>query len=225
MINKITVKHHIQKHILNVLMRSEFSKFSNMRPPKTDSNLYSYHLKLMQKNGLVEKTDAGYRLSHIGVDYALRLGSEDTDNRNQPEVIVMLLIQNSDGEVLLQKRNTHPYINQWGLPFEKLNIDDSSIQAAANRVANEDLGLIIKYVKHIGDVYIRVGETGSILTSSLAHIFRFNSDDIELKDANIWVRPHKLGQHRLAPAVEQIITRAFFNDPFFFEEYDVELGD
>jgi hypothetical protein len=77
-------------------------------------------------------------------------------------------------------------------------------------------------VTHAGDCYIRVMTDGEILSTTLAHVFRFNRDDIETSEDITWVKPHKLGSYRLAPAVEAIVARGFFNDPFFFEEFEAD---
>lgn len=225
MIDKIVVEHYIQKHVLDVLMYREFARFSELRPSGVDTNLYSYHLKLLQKNGLVEKSESGYHLGRDGLNYVDRLSSTKMSIRNQPEIITMLLIQNSEGEVLLQLRNKQPYINHWTLPYGKLHIDDTSTSAAAIRIANEKLSVDIGDVKHIGNAYIRVVDEGEVLNSTLVHVFRFNSDYIKSSDSTIWAKPHKLTKLKLAPAVEQIIARSFFNDPFYSEEYNVELTD
>lgn len=36
-----------------------------------------------------------------------------------------------------------------------------------------------------------------------------------------WVSPRKLLELDLAPAIEQIVARTFFRDPYFFEEFTV----
>jgi len=225
MIEKNIIKHPIQKHIIEKLRHTEFARFSELRPSGVDTNLYSYHLKLLQKNGLVEKVESGYCLDYEGMKYVDRLNSANMNIRNQPKIITMLLVQNSDGEVLLHLKSKQPYINSWTLPYGKLRIDDTSTRSAAIRGASDKLGIEIDEINHVGDAYIRVNQAGEILTSTLAHVFRFDNDDIKLDDSTIWVKPHKLNSYKLAPAVEQIVARSFFNDPFFFEEYDVELGD
>src|ERR1035437_2353428 len=158
MIEKIIVEHYIQKHVLNVLMYREFARFSELRPSGVDTNLYSYHLKLLQKNGLVAKGESGYYLGHDGLKYVDRLSSAKMNIRNQPKIITMLLVQNSEGEVLLQLRNKQPYINCWTLPYGKLHIDDTSSSAAAIREASEKLNIDINEIKHAGDAYIRVSD-------------------------------------------------------------------
>jgi ADP-ribose pyrophosphatase YjhB (NUDIX family) len=132
----------------------------------------------------------------------------------------MLLIQNGDGDILLQHRKKQPYINAWTLPYGKLHIDDATALQAAKREAAEKLELVDQEMIHAGDCYIRVKMEGQILSATLAHIFKFNKDDIKTSDELIWVKPHKLHQYLLAPAVEAIVARGFFNDPFFFEEFE-----
>jgi ADP-ribose pyrophosphatase YjhB (NUDIX family) len=222
MIESVSVNHHIQKHIIDVLMYSELARFRDLRPPRTDTNLFTYHLNALIKSGLIEKTEQGYTLTKDGLSYVDRVSSEKKIIRTQPKIITMLLVQNSNGDILLHKRDKQPYINAWTLPYGKYHIDDESLMAAAQREAKEKLGLEKQEMTHVGDCYIRVISEGEILTATLAHIFKFNLDDIKTNETIQWARPHKLNKYRLAPAVEQIMTRTFFNDPFFFEEFEVE---
>ncbi len=220
MIESHEINHHIQKHIISVLLYSEFARFRDLRPSKTDTNLFTYHLQVLIKAGFVNKSEQGYGLSQTGLQYVDRVSTEKMVVRSQPKIISMLLIQNSGGDVLLQKRNKQPYINVWTLPYGKLHIDDATIMAAAQREAHEKLGIDGQPMTHVGDAYIRVHGQSSLLSTTLSHIFRFNKDDIVITDNLQWVQPHKLTQYRLAPAVESIVARSFFNDAYFFEEYD-----
>ena len=140
--------------------------------------------------------------------------------RAQPKIITMLVIQNSNGDVLLTRRMKQPYIETWTLPYGRLHLDDKSVQAAAMREAKEKLGMDFT-PEHAGDCYIRVQNTaGEIISSTLAHVFRHYTDDIIETETIHWARPHKLAQYDLAPAVEQIVARTFFRDPYFFEEFN-----
>lgn len=221
MVEPVSVKHHIQKYIIDVLMYTQMARFRDLRPPKTDTNLFAYHLNSLVRNGMISKGEGGYALSFLGLSYVDRMSTENKAIRRQPKIITMLLIQNSDGDILLQRRSKQPYINTWTLPYGKLYIDDPSVMMAAKREAKEKLGLDDQEMRHIGECYIRVKTNGEILSSTLAHIFKFNQDDIATSDDIIWARPHKLQEYRLAPAVEEIVARGFFNDPFFFEEFDI----
>jgi ADP-ribose pyrophosphatase YjhB (NUDIX family) len=222
MINLTTVNHHIQKYIIDVLMYVETARFRDLRPARTDTNLFSYHLKTLMKVGLVKKGGDGYTLTAMGLSYVDRVSTEKRVVRIQPKIILMLLIQNSHGDILLQRRKKQPYINAWTLPYGKIHIDDVTLEKAAQREAKEKLGLIDQPLRHIGIGYIHVNSGNDILSTTTTHVFAFNSDDIVTSDDIVWARPHQLRDYKLAPAVEAIMTRGFFNDPFFFEEFDVE---
>lgn len=225
MIDQANINHHIQKHILDILMFNEVARFRDLRPPKVDTNLFSYHLKLLIKNNIVKKLTTGYTLSIDGLTYVDRVSVQSKMVRTQPKIITMLVIQNSEGEVLLWRRKRQPFINAWTLPYGKLHTDDESLEAAVQRELTEKIVLKNQPVRHVGDCYIHVNTQGQLLSSTLAHIFRFERDDIDLRDNLMWVKPHKLSQYKLAPAVEQIVARCFFNDPHFFEEFYDEWSD
>ncbi|MBI3889097.1 hypothetical protein HY312_00765 [Candidatus Saccharibacteria bacterium] len=91
------------------------------------------------------------------------------------------------------------------------------------REALEKVGVQNAQVEQAGDCYIRVFHEGEGVMTTLAHVFRFEYDDIQVSQTLQWFRPHKIGQLTLAPAVQEIIARAFFRDTFFFEEYTEEL--
>jgi 8-oxo-dGTP pyrophosphatase MutT (NUDIX family) len=220
MFEQVIIDHHIQRHIIGVLMFQKQARFRDLRPPKTDTNLFTYHLKVLLKNGLVSKTDSGYTLSQKGMSYVDRVSTERFLVRSQPKVITMMVVQNSDGDVLLQRRTKQPNIDTWTLPYGKLHIDDSTIEAAAKRETFEKLGFKNQPLTHAGDCYIRVKSGGAILSTTLAHVFRFNSDAIVARENIMWARPHKLANNDLAPAVEAIVTRTFFGDDHFFEEFE-----
>lgn len=215
MIDKDSITHHIQRHILEKLAYTEVARFSELRPKNTDSNLYSYHLTKLLKQGAVVKVDGGYTLGESGLLYVDRVSSSNKKVRTQPKIITMIVIQNSNGDVLLQKRTKQPYINQWTLPYGKVHIEDASTLAAAKRELEEKVGLVSEALERAGDCYIRTSQT-----STLAHIFRLYEDDIPVNSGTVWARPHRLTEYSLAPAVEEIVARTFFKDPFFFEEFD-----
>lgn len=221
MIESVSVSHHIQKYILDVLMYKKVSRFRDLRPPKVDTNLFTYHLNSLVKTGMIDKVDGGYALSATGLSYVDRVSSEDKTIRTQPKIITMLVIQNGEGDILLQRRTKQPYIDTWTLPYGKLHIEDLTAKNAAQREAFEKLGLEDQEMEHAGDCYIRVHTNDSLISTTLAHVFRFYKDDIATTDNLVWARPHKLGQFDVAPAVEEVMTRTFFKDAFYFEEYDV----
>ncbi len=206
-------------------MYTSVARFRDLRPEKVDTNLFTYHLNALVKTGMVSKVKDGYVLSNDGLSYVDRVSSENKKIRTQPKIISMLVIQNGDGDILLQRRTKQPYVNTWTLPYGKLHIEDESVLEAAQREAFDKLGLENPELEHAGDCYIRVKTKDSLLSTTLAHVFRaYREYEIE-SDNLMWARPHKLSDLQLAPAVEEVMSRTFFKDPFYFEEFDVKWGN
>ena len=222
MFEQDTLKHHIQRSIVGYLLTHEYARFRDLRPKNVDTNLFSYHLKLLMKQEYIVKNEQGYTLGPKGLRHVDRVRGDDMRVRTQPKIITMLLIQEGYGKVLLQKRTKQPYINTWTLPYGKLHIDDASVLDAARREANEKLAYDPHKLRHVGDCYIRVKDGETIESTTLAHIVRFETDAIRPTDTLQWVEPLDLLKLKLAPAVEQIVTRSFFGDEFFFEEFAQE---
>jgi hypothetical protein len=205
------IKHPIDVYIMTMLADQECVRFVDLKDKKTDTNLLTYHLKKLQSHDYILKVDAGYTLSQKGIYYVYNL----TKSLDMPDVIVSLLVQNSEGDVLLVKRTTHPFINSWSLPFRIVGSDDRAIADTALRIGESTYD-----VRHVGDAYVRVVFESANVTSTLTHVFRTESDAFRIVGEHQWVQPHELMDTRLAPGTEKLITRSFFGDAFFFEEYE-----
>lgn len=201
-------------------MHQHYARFRDMRPPRTDTNLYSYHLKLLQKSGLLEKSSEGYQLTVAGMAYVDRVNIKTVHPTQQPKIITMLVIQNGYGGVLMYQKLRQPFIGRWTVPLGKVHDDDESIHAAARRELGEKLDGLDVPLTHAGDAYIRVRHESKVVLSTLAHIFYGTTDDeVTAGDHLHWISPHKIDNLGTAPAVDQIIARTFFRDPYFFEEF------
>ena len=73
----------------------------------------------------------------------------------------------------------------WTLPYGKPHIDDTSIEISALREAAEKVHLTDVDIKHAGDCYIRVYLDKKLITSTLAHIFKCKTDNVEQNDNQI----------------------------------------
>lgn len=215
------VSHHIQKYILVHLMEHKFARFRDMRPDKTDTNLYSYHLKLLQKQYFVEKTADGYTLGVPGQLYVDRINASSAKLSPQPKVITMLVIQNDMGGVLMYPKLRQPFIERWTVPFGKVHNSDASILDAAKREAREKIGTDDIDLAHAGDCYIRVNYQHEVTISSLVHVFYGQTNNRSLANDHLnWISPHKVDLIDTTPGTKEIIARTFFRDPYFFEEFD-----
>ena len=200
-------------------------RFSELRPAKVDTNLFTYHLNALVKLGYVLKVDEGYTLDTAGLAYIDRIAAGDaTGARQYPEVQVMFVVQNGDGDILLRKRKQQPHIDSWSLPQGKVRIDDKSLKDAASQQVFQVLGLENPTMSHAGDCYVRVKIDKKVFSSVMVHVFLLYIDEVTTDSETVWARPNKLDDYELAPAVNEIMTRTFFKDPFFFEEYDLDLA-
>lgn len=215
--------HYIQKHILKTLMYTKYARFRDMRPSKVDSNVYSYHLRALLKEDLVEKLEAGYRLSPKGLFYVDKVSMENLEPRIQPKIITMIIVQNEKDEILLFPKVKQPFINAWMLPFGKVHLDDETLLQAASREMQEKVGLTSEKLSHVGDCYIRASINQKLVWYVLAHVFVTKIKSIDVKDHNLkWLDKKQRSDLRLTPATEEVIDKALGANNFFFETFDVE---
>lgn len=212
-----SIKNKIQKSVIDYLFTHATARFRDLRPKGVDTNHLTYHLNKLVRAGWVEKLTDGYRLSVAGLEYADR----EADASPRIKTIVMFVIQNGDGDLLIEQLSSAPFKGAWTLPCGKLKSSDASVLRAAQRLASDKFSLTVAPT-HAGSCYIRIADKGKASFTTLVHVMKFNSDDIRPVLPLAWARPHKLQYYTLAPAVEEIVARSFFNDPFFFEEYETD---
>ncbi|MGH7196971.1 MAG: NUDIX hydrolase [Candidatus Saccharimonadales bacterium] len=163
--------HQIQRFILKILTTNATARFAQLRPPRTDSNLFSYHLKVLLKEGLIEKNEKQYRLSPRGLGYADRISMAKFEPRQQPKIMTMTVLRRSDGRIFLMRREKQPFIGMLTLPSGKVHLDDAGVREAAQRELLEKLGLTGADISHKGDGYLRTYQGNELISSIFCHIF------------------------------------------------------
>lgn len=166
--------HFVQSHIIKVLAFQKFARFKDMRPPKVDSNLYSYHLRVLQKDNYVTKTDEGYTLSPKGLSYVDGLSNDDRKLRKQPKIVAIFALQNGKGEWLMVKRLMQPYIGQYMLPSGKQHYGESP-EAHIKRELVQQLGVDVPVVR-CGFTDVRISKNGEIVTHINGHVYHGKYD-------------------------------------------------
>jgi ADP-ribose pyrophosphatase YjhB (NUDIX family) len=220
MIDINTVKHKIQIKIIDYLVFHEIARFTELRPKGVDTNLCTYHLGKLVSRGLVDKQIKGYSLTLAGMAVAENRKQVVLSGLANTKITLLFLVQNSDGDVLLERLTKQPFMNNWTLPFGRIDGEDASMLHAARREFKQKFNTEAAQIVHAGICYIRVNDEQGAQLTTLAHVFSHNSDDISQTETLSWARPHRLDLYRLAPGTESVIARCFFNDPFFFEEFD-----
>lgn len=197
-----------------------------MRPPKVDSNAYSYHLKLLVKQRLIEKhTEKGYRLSPTGLAQVDRMSTNELQLRIQPKIITMVLLQNEHGEVLLLAKSKQPFIGAWTFASGKLHIEDGNVSDAATREIKERVDVVANItLKHKADVYIHASINGQLVSTVLSHVFtmQIKTSDVARKDV-LWATTEDFKTEQLAPGTKDVYDLvANMQGDFSFAEYAID---
>lgn len=219
MTKKTLVKHDIQKYILSQLVDRPSLRFRDMRPPRVETNSYSYHIKLLQKNGLIKKEATDYSLTLDGMVCARQVEGRQTDS---PDVKVVVVIQDGYGGTLMTQNHQQPFINSWTLPRGVVELDDNSLMSVAQRIVVESGGPTNLSLDHVGDCYIRIRQDQATKLSSLVHVFYAAVDEQFGGGSLDWIAPHKVVTLGVEPGIDQVIARTFFRDRYFFEEFEVD---
>lgn len=219
MFEQYIIEHHIQKCILQVLVRTEFARYRDMRPEKTDSNLYAYHLKRLISSGYIKKTDAGYTLSNKGLRYVEYASSTSMKVRPQPKITTATLLKDANGRVLLTKRARQPYINYYGLPLGKVHYNrDGSILDAAIRELHEKTGVIYKDLSHVGDTYLKIHVDEVLVSDILVHVFSAECDKtVVINDSSMWIDKKDFDKISIIPGVKELVELTESSGRFFEE--------
>lgn len=121
--------HHIQRKIITDLARNSPLRFSELQPRNIPNNTFSYHLKKLLQMGYIELTDKGYVATRKALKTVSYVGAPERRG-GRLATITMIYVTNDQGEVLVQKRTSRPFINWYGIPSGLIHIDESITQAA-----------------------------------------------------------------------------------------------
>ena len=110
-------RHHIQRHILKLLIENRVQRYHQLRPKHIEPNQFVYHLKQLVREGLVQKcAEEGYELTERGRAYADRFDPSTFSVRwdIQPRNVLFLAVHDPARGWLLEKRDRQPTIGKIG---------------------------------------------------------------------------------------------------------------
>jgi ADP-ribose pyrophosphatase YjhB (NUDIX family) len=220
--------HIVQSKILDKLTYAEELRYSQMRPERTESNLFAYHLKCLMKDGYIVKSEQNYTLSAKGKSYVDMISHQSLKVRHQPKIVTLLDLVNSSGETMLYRRKHQPYIGMLGYPSGKLHVDEK-IESAAQRELKEKLHMEGVELEHRGIVYVRISDNGVFISQVLAHVFHGTTDEeISEKDVlraeRFWGKPSDFAENEYIPGFFEI-KNLLSKGEFFFDELFFDLAD
>jgi len=125
---------------------------------------------------------------------------------------VVAVIINSDGEVLLTKRNIPPFQGEWVMPGGRIDLGEPIVKALQREVM-EEVGLEVE-VEDLIDVFEHVTPGADnyhfIILYYLCHplycAVRHNEDEVE--EAR-WIAPGDLGNYKMPDGTSHILGKVF----------------
>lgn len=141
-INKI-LNEKIKSLILEGLMKkdmsfSELLRYTSLR----DHGQLNYHISLMLKEGLIEKSKTKYTKTLLGERMGVYL-NQFQSKEMYPIPLVCAIVKNNKGEILILRRAKSPQLGKWGFPGGKIRLGEK-ITEAAERKVSEETGLKVK---------------------------------------------------------------------------------
>lgn len=110
--------HWIARHILKRLAFSDSLRYNELKPDSVEGNLFQYYARSLEKQGLIERDEAGYRLTAHGKIFVADLSQTKIMHpRKLPRPVVMLVCKNDQGEHLFFRWKRQPYRGLVSLPF------------------------------------------------------------------------------------------------------------
>jgi ADP-ribose pyrophosphatase YjhB (NUDIX family) len=155
------IRHHIQGAVLHKLSFADSLRFSELKPDYLENKLFSYHLKQLLRDYLVEKDEAGrYRLTNEGRRLGANISKDLNDYAQEPRSVLILIVRNSVGEWFLYKRSTHPLKDMIGF-MHVAPIPNLSLADAAKRQLKSKTGLDADF-KVIGSGYFKIYDVNNL---------------------------------------------------------------
>lgn len=122
-----------REKIFSLFLEKEKLKFADIeRAIKIRSNMVAYHLRQMEKEGIIKKKQEFYVLTENGEKY-LPIFSHVTGKEIGPVPVILVAVVHND-KILLVKRNKRPYKDYWSMIGGKMKIHEDFDEASVRLV-------------------------------------------------------------------------------------------
>lgn len=182
-----------------------------------------YHLRILIKQGLVEKTDDGtYALTAAGRLRADKLQLKNLSMYEQPRVIVLVACWDDTKGLLLFTRRTQPVINMIGFPHVNIRLGKSLTDSAAEDF-QELTGLTVQ-LKRRGEGYITIFKDKEPESYIFFHLLEGSNPTGELNKITetgelAWYNQTSFTGNQFLPSMEELVhlLKQKTDQPFFVE--------
>lgn len=219
------LEHHIQKDILQKLVKSETARYTDLKPKTIDGNIFTYHLQQLIKHKYVEKCEDGaYKLTSSGKALGINSDLNHKELLEQAHAILLIAIR-QNGNWLLRKRLAQPAYGMIGFVHAEPLLTEK-ISDTASRILTERTGLTATCTPK-GSGYIRIlrdGELESFTQFTLLEASDISGDMVQTKPTgeNIWLEHPDFSASSMLPSMHDLVTR--LDEPgFFFAELEYHI--
>ncbi len=191
-----------RSEIFKLFLENNRLKFNEIEKClKIRSNMVSYHLTSMIKEGLLVKKGEYYLLTEHAEKY-IPLFSNIFGMDIIPLPIVLVSVVNKNN-ILLIKRNKRPYKDYWSLIGGKLLLHED-FKEAALRLVKEKTGLDSEFVSLNNIMHERVEGSGIIKHSFMLIFIKVSVKNIKFKETRSgelkWFNIIKLSDDKIIPS-------------------------
>jgi 8-oxo-dGTP pyrophosphatase MutT (NUDIX family) len=164
--------HPIQKQILTKFLTRPELRYSEVRIPEIENDLFNYHLQYLVKIGILRKIDLTYSISTKGLTDLLMFDSLGNVYQGlRVSVLIYIIDFNSKPQrIVAQKHIRQPYMGDFNAGITGKVRPGEPIEAAAMRKIKEETGLH-GTAKLLGVIRkIRRSKDNSFLDDGLFHV-------------------------------------------------------
>jgi len=172
------IEHHIQRRILHALVKTDTARFTDIRPKNLDTNIVTYHLKQLIKQGYVKKNpDGRYCLTNKGKVIGTTIMMSKEDAFFEAHTVLLMALQNDSGQWLLRKRLAQPMFGWSGFVHGE-PIAGQAIADTARQIFKDKTGLDAEFSpRSSGYVTFMDGDTHqSFIHFTLLYANKFSGD-------------------------------------------------
>ncbi len=168
----------IQRYALNILIRRESARLSELCPPDIANNLFVYHLDGLVKAKYLQKTARGvYKLTATGQKLA-GLYSTSTGREADNIKTVIVLYGRTGDQYLLFRWSRQPYFGKVTLPHDRMPLG-KSLQDGISSAINDKLGAEVP-VDFKTSCLIRIEHDGELISHMNALVYQVDIQSLEL---------------------------------------------
>lgn len=168
--------------IFKLFLNQDRLKFNEIEKQiKIRSNMVSYHLDKMQKEGILVKKGEFYHLTKNSEKY-IPIFSHLVGEELSPLPVILVAVMNKN-KILMIKRNKRPYKNYWSMIGGKMLMEET-FSSASLRQVKEKTHLDSKFISINSVLHERVEGENMIKHSFILFFTKVDTKDVAFKETN-----------------------------------------